>query len=308
MAFNLDSLTEYVDEQRTPLIGQAVLSAKTSKLLNLATGVKGKATLNKVTNAVIFGDGSTCGWDAAGTTTVSQREIETGLIKINKVYCDKDLLKYWASYGVKVAAGQKTLPFEQEFINLELQGIASALETAIWQGDTDSANANLNKFDGLIKIIDAEGTVVSATNTGITAITEANVITIVDNVFRAIPAKLLDKDGVIIACSVDTFRKYVVALRSANLFHYVYDMEKGMELTIPGTMIKLVGLNGLNSTDRLFAFQTDNVFYGTDLEGDNEKFEFWYSQDNREFRLVVEFNAGVQVAYPDEIVEFTLAD
>ena len=46
----------------------------------------------------------------------------------------------------------------------------------------------------------------------------------------------------------------------------------------------------------------DNFVYGVDLAGDEEKFELWYSQDNREFRLAIEFNAGVQVAYPDAVV------
>ena len=45
-----------------------------------------------------------------------------------------------------------------------------------------------------------------------------------------------------------------------------------------------------------------NLFYATDLQGDEEKFELWYSQDNREFRLAIEFIAGVQYAFGDEIV------
>lgn len=305
MSLNLTELTAYVDEQREPLIGKAVLGAKSAKLLTLQTGVKGKAALNLVEHEVEFGDGSDCGWDEAGETKLSQREIEVGMIKINKAFCDKKLAKYWTGYKVKVAAGQKSLPFEEDFVQGQLDAIATALETAIWQGDTDSVDENLNKFDGLIEIIDNASGVISAVNTGLTDITEANVITVIDNIFRELPASLLDKDNVVIMAGVDTFRKYVIALRSANLYHYTYDMDKGMELVIPGTQIKLIGVNGLNGTDRLFAFQTSNVFYGTDLENDEEKFELWYSKDNREFRMAVEFNAGVQIAFPDEIVEFT---
>ena len=33
-----------------------------------------------------------------------------------------------------------------------------------------------------------------------------------------------------------------------------------------------------------------------------ETFDLWYSKDNQEFRLAVKFNAGVQVAFPDEVV------
>ena len=307
MAINVSALTAFVDEQKMSLIGKSVISAKSAKLLNLQTGVKGSAAINILNNTTVFGDGSACGWSEAGTSVLSQRKIETGAIKINKSYCDKTLLKYWAGYDVKVAAGNKSLPFEQEFINAEIEGVAAALEVAIWQGDTTSGSANLNKFDGLIKIFDATTGVIDATNTDFTSITEANVITVVDNVFKAIPAELLDKDDVVIVCGADTFRKYVVALRTANMFHYVYDLEAGMELVIPGTSIKLTAVNGLNGTDRLFAFQTSNVYYGTDLEGDEEKFAFWYSQDNLEYRLSIEFVAGVQVAFPDQVVSFIKA-
>ena len=77
-----------------------------------------------------------------------------------------------------------------------------------------------------------------------------------------------------------------------------------MEMNIPGTSVKMIGVNGLNGTKKVYAGQLSNFYFGTDMLGDEEKFEFWYSQDNREFRLAVEFNAGVQVAYPNEIVKY----
>ena len=45
-----------------------------------------------------------------------------------------------------------------------------------------------------------------------------------------------------------------------------------------------------------------NMFYGFDEQGADNDFKFWYSADNDDYRLRIVFNAGVQVAYPDEIV------
>ena len=60
------------------------------------------------------------------------------------------------SIEVRVAAGQKTLPFEEDFMNGIVEGVAAALEKAIWQGDTSqSSKPNLNKFDGIVKIAGA---------------------------------------------------------------------------------------------------------------------------------------------------------
>ena len=138
MAFNVEELTQYVDEQRVPLIGRTVRSGKTAKMLNLQTGVKGKSALNILNSTTTFGDGSTCGWNAAGASKLSQRNIETGQIKVNIAFCDKELLKYWAGYGVKVAVGDKTLPFAEQFIADQINNISKQLEVAIWQGDTTS--------------------------------------------------------------------------------------------------------------------------------------------------------------------------
>lgn len=90
----MTSLPEYVEQHRLPLIAEAVLKAKSASLFNLQTGVKTTAALNLLSTDAEFGDGSTCGWDEAGTSTLSQRNIETGQIKINMAYCDKDMLNY----------------------------------------------------------------------------------------------------------------------------------------------------------------------------------------------------------------------
>ncbi len=57
-----------------------------------------------------------------------------------------------------------SVPFEQEFADKKAKTIAAQLETSIWQGDTDSVNVNLNKFDGLVKLIGAASGVVEAKN------------------------------------------------------------------------------------------------------------------------------------------------
>ena len=58
MALNVETIKGYVDEQRLPLIGKAVLNAKSAKLFNLQTGVKSTAALNLLDTTVVFGDGA----------------------------------------------------------------------------------------------------------------------------------------------------------------------------------------------------------------------------------------------------------
>lgn len=288
------TLPAYVEQKRLPLIKEAVLKAKSASLFNLQSDIKTDAALNLLTTDVQFGDGLTCGWDEAGTQTLSQRILKTGNIKINMAYCDKAMLKYWTQYQIRVAAGQKTLPFEEDFVSAVVENVKEAVEIAIWQGDTTSATNNLKYFDGLLKILKNDAGTVDVVITGASAYDD------IMAVYNAIPEKVLE--GASILVGADTFRKFVNELVAKNYYHYSGENLNG-EIYLPGSQVKVIAVNGLNGTDKIVAGQLDkNFFYGVDMVNDEEKFELWYSQDFREFRLAIEFNAGVQVAFPDEVV------
>ena len=297
---NVSSLTQYVDEQRLPLIRKAVLAPKSADLFNLQTGVKSKAALNILTTSVVFGDGSACGWNPNGTNTLSQREIEVGKVKVNMNFCDRTLLDYWAGYEVKVAAGKEVLPFEEAFVADILAHVNEEVEKAIWQGDKEGSG-NLTIFDGLLKILNAEGDVIKKA-----AVSGNNIAQEVYDAYASIPLEILHTASIV--CGEDTFRAYIGELNSANLYHYDPKVDEGMSIVIPGTSTRIYGVPGLNGTKKIIAGDLKgNFFYGTDLEGDQEVFDLWYSKDNQEFRLAIKFNAGVQVAFPDQVVVKTIA-
>lgn len=293
------SLPAYVEQNRLPLLRESMLEGITTRMLSLQTGIKTSAALNILSTDVSFGDGSTCGWNEAGSQTLTQRELTTGQVKINMAYCEKNLLGKWAEYQVKVSATDKELPFESDFMDGVRDAIRGAIEKAIWQGDTSSSDVNLNKFDGLLKVIGASSPIteaIAATTSKRDAVTQ---------VLLAIPAKALKEDTVIFA-SPEFVAAYGQELVAANLYHYVAGDDFDT-VRIPGSKVRLVAVAGLSGTNKLVAGRLSNMFLGVDLQDASEVFDFWYSQDNREFRLAVEFNMGVQVAFPDEIVLATIA-
>lgn len=293
MALILTGLPSYVEERRLPLIKEAVLKAKTASLFNLQSDIKTAAALNLLQTDVEFGDGLACGWEDKGTSTLSQRILTTGHIKVNRGFCERDFLKFWSGYLIRVAAGQQTLPFEEYFVSAIVDNVKAAIEKAIWQGDTASSDNKLKWFDGMLKILGAADGVVSAT-------TAASAYDAIKNVYLAIPEKVLDK--AVIFVGADTFRTYMQEMVEKNYYHYAADGMPVEEFILPGSNTRVIAVNGLNGTGKIVAGSLDNMFYGCDMMGDEEKFELWYSQDFREYRLAIEFNAGVQVAFPDEIV------
>lgn len=294
MAVDLTSLPLYVEQERLPLIKKAVLSAKSASLFNLQTDIKTSAAINLLSvNPTLQAGG--CGWNDAGSAKLSQRQINTKMLKINQSFCDKDFLKYWTSYQVKVGVGKETLPFEEYFTSSIIDSVKTGIERMIWQGD-DSAN----QFKGILPILAAEEEVVAVEVTEGTSAYEA-----VKATYAAIPEEVLE--NAVIFVGADTFRSYMMEMVEKNFYHYAADGADAQEFIVPGTNTKVIAVNGLNGTKKIVAGDPANFFYGCDMMNDAETFELWYSKDNREYRLAVQFNAGVEVAYPSEIVVATLA-
>jgi hypothetical protein len=315
MALDLTGLTNYVKENELQLTSAAIFSAKTASLIeaqgNVQVGIKSAETINVMTTDAVFQAGGTCGFNSSGTTTITQRTITVGKIKIQESICPKVFEAKYTQKALREGSSYDYMAYGAEYSAQKVERIGAALETAIWQGDTGSGNAQLNKFMGIGTIIDAlgfggAGDPIAGNTGGLTTLTSSNVIAAVDGVFAALPAALLDKSDVVIFCGNDTFREYVIALRNQNLFHYPVDAAN-MELVVPGTAIKLIGVNGLNGTDKMFGLSMANLYLGTDLLNEQDRFELFYAKEADEMRFVVEFKMGVQVAFPDEVVYFKLA-
>lgn len=293
LSYNVQALPNYVDQMRPDLIAKSVMGAKSADLFSLITGVKGPTALNLISSEIEFGDGAACGWDEAGSTSLSQSILTPRALKINMSICDKTLLNKWAGYLVKVQANKldRDLPFEEYFMNDVIRNVKAGIETMIYQGDSSSATAV--EFDGLLKILGA-GSPVTVTTTG-------TAYQFVKDIAMAMPASILDKEDLVILVGMDVYREYIQDLVSSNFYHY--DPQNGEnEYMLPGTNIRVIGVNGLNGTDKGIGASLSNLFYGVNMEDGDEVFDLWYSKDNREFRLAIEFVAGVQVAFDDEVV------
>jgi len=316
MAFSVSSLANYTKENEASLVTSSVLGAKTAALIksagNVMVGVKSAETINIMDTDAFFQAGGTCGWNASGTTSFTQRTVTVGKIKVQEALCPKTLESKYLQKALPTGSQYDSIPFEQDFSDKKAKTIAAQLETAIWQGDSASANGNLNKFDGLIKLIGAAAGVVDANVSGfisgapLTSITAANVVSLMDGVYKAIPAKVVSTEDMVIVCGVDTFRTYTIALKNANMFNYSFDGKADSEFVLPGTSIRVIALNGLNGTNDVYALRLSNLFLGTDLLNEEEKFEIFFAKEADEVRFAAEFKMGVNIAFPDEIVKVAI--
>ena len=315
MALSFSGISAYTKQDIAPLLTEAVFSAKTQSLIKsggiLLPKTKSSVAVPKLATLANF-QADACGWNASGTTTISQATISVGKIKVEEAICTKDFEAYFTQEALKAGSTYEDFgwaEFSTKFTEQKNKMIAKQLEIGLWQGDTDSSSENLKRFDGLMKIIDA-GSPVNANVSGyvsggpISQITAENVVSALNGVYKAIPVEIVDADDLKVFVGNDTYRLAVLAYQALNLYNYKVDAQADQTFIIPGTNVELVAVNGLNGTGDIYATTLSNIAMAFDLEAEEENYKIWYSQDFNEVRYRVAFKLGVGVAYTSLCVKF----
>lgn len=303
MGYDISTLPKYVEQRRELILRKAILEGDTIRRMRKQTGIKTSAALNYLNTTPVIQDGNACGFTPQGDAKFSQRQINTAIMKVNMEFCDRDLLDAWTQYQVTIAATENKMPFEEEIIRDILSKIAKVSDRQVWQGDTASSDANLAFYDGLLKLANTEDGVIkvpiAAGGTAWDAIAA---------VYMAMPEELLEQEDARIFVSPALYRQFIQEIVAKNYYHYSGPQDAApKEFIFPGTNVSVASTPGLSGTQNIMAAAESNLFYGVDLENAREIVDAWYSKDADKFRLRILWNAGVQFAFPDEVVLGTIA-
>ena len=305
MAYSFTGLTSYTVQERLPLITNAVFSARSAALFTKQVGIKFAAALNLMDTDAVLQGGDACGYTSSGTTAFTQRNITVGRMKVQETLCPRALEQYWMQTQLTAGSNYEGVPFEQAFSEQKALRIAEALENAIWKGNT--------YFSGVNQLLNAaSGSTISGNTGAVSAsvgITTSNAISIFDGIYNQIPQAILTRNDLVIFCGWDNFRTLLGAFKSSQAVMYNQVDLAGLadgDIMYPGTNVRVIAVPGLTGTNRIVSSYLGNFFYGTDLLSDEEQFSIWFSKDNDEVRFQAAFKAGVQIAYPDLVVDFRL--
>ena len=308
MSLNVNGLTAYVDENKMALIKKAVLGGRTLRYINVQPDIKSSATIN-IINSDLVAQAGACGWDEDGTTILTQQTLSVCPLKVNESICLDTLEQYYTQKMMRPGSYNEDIPFEEIFASEKADKINALIDDLIWKGDT-SLTGQTGLCNGFIKLasVTFSGSVVNGNVSTYTAITASNVIAIVDEISSVIPTNILGMDDLHLFVGYDLYRTYALALRNANLFHYTGAENQGEDFSqmIPGTYIRVVAVRGLNGTNKAFLTSASNLYFGTDLLSDSEEFQIFYSNDYDEVRFRAKWKQGVQFAFPDYVVYFSL--
>lgn len=306
MSLNVSALSTYTDELKMELIKKSVLEGRTTQLITVQPDIKSAASINIIDSTLELQAGA-CGWNDAGSTALSQRDIAVCPIKVNESICLDTLESYYTQKMMQPGSYNEEIPFEQMFAEEKAGKISAVIDDIIWKGNVTGGTGNLALCDGFIELAGGSS-VVDGNTSSATAIDASNVIDLVDDMVTALPADIIDADDLHLFVGYDTYRLYSKALRDANLFHYTGAEDQGQEFSqmVPGTNVRVIAVRGLNGTNKMFLSRAANLYFGTDLLSDAEEFRIFYSEDNDEVRFRAKWKMGVQFAFPEFVVFFSL--
>lgn len=303
-----DQNADYIDELKDKLMAKMLFEGRTMEFAKVIPGVKNKITLNLLANEA-EPVAATCGWTPDPSkkyVNLDQKFLEVCPLEIKDAICPKDFEHLYLGMYMK---NNKEVPFEELIAESYINKAMNANEKMIW--DAGGCTDGLLKMIGIgANVIDASADVAGAS----TAIEAVNAL-----IANATPDILMHTDKIIYT-SYAMFNAYASELRAANLYIQANtDYNNGglanYELVIPGTDIKMVAIAGLdgvtvatgyavnNNKQAMLLTYKDNIVIGTDMLNDEETLDMWYSRDNDEVRVNIQYKLGWNFYFGEHIVK-----
>jgi hypothetical protein len=287
MSLVVTGLTAYAKAEGFPLIVSAVTRGNTANYANIVSGLKGTGLVPFLSSSVTLAAGGSCSFTNNGTSTFSEVEIAVKPVEFMEAICVGALEGKAMMYEVQ---GYEELPYAAQFLQDKADQISKKLDNLYWLGATGSGDV----FNGFV----AQATAASRLNT-ITGST-SNVYDAIDlaiDTAVAADSTFETSDTVAIFLNYAKFRALQKELVVKNYFHYnPANLEANMEITFPGTKIKVIPTEGLAGHSFLYLADTAHLHIGTALLSDTEGLNVYHDQITNNIYLRSQFYAGTGVS------------
>jgi len=294
MALDVSALTAFNNEIAGELLPKIVYGGSTMEYVTIKEGVKHQEPINlmEVDLQVQYG---TCVSTPSGSLTYSQRNITVCPRTSFDGICLKDMDKYYLGIAdLEPGSYNTTFKTAQVYSDLLVNQFQKSNDSFLWSGDAGCTDGGT----GLKTII--SGSTTGVVVAGGAAVTLANM----DAMLAALSSDVADREDLTFFMSVQGFRTYVTALRTANNFYFdpaSVDNRGGiLEMAYPFSPgVKVVGTTGLNGSARVVLGPAKQIVAGTDLMSDFSEFQLWYDINTDQLRHRIATKLGVNIAYPE---------
>lgn len=301
MALDLSKLADYTSEASGEHLTATIMEADTAKFIasngTLMVGVKNSEFIPFLDGDVtIQADGDNCGRNPIGNTSFDLGKINVVQLKSEENLCPKKLNKKWLNSLLRAGSQPYTeMIFANQIMALKANKISVLNEMAIWGGDVDSTDANLNKFDGFIKKFGEANIEVLPAGATLTERMQDALLTI--------PQHIKNADDFYIILSHQDAELLKLEQARANYF------KEGEAEKLFGTNARIIAVKGLENKDLFWYGRGRSYVLGTDLMGEleGEGASMEYSFETQNIYLDYHWALGVELIFKDELYVFKKA-
>lgn len=242
-----------------------------------------------------------CSFSATGEGALNQKTMEVCDLKVNLEYCATTFEANYLSAQLRPGSNNdEAVPasYAEFVVDYVAEKVSADLEMVMFQGDTGTASYPYSLCDGLVKLLDADNSVLGVT-ASVSDITSSNVIAELNKVLESVPAEVRNQPNfkIFVSQQIAFAYKQAQASTTGGLF-----MVGDKELNYLG--YRLIPTSGLLAK-QMIAFNSDKVFFLTDLTSDWDEIII-IPQRNisgaRTERFATSLKFGVNYLYGEEIV------
>lgn len=306
-SIDISALPNFINENSTDILTKAF--AKNNFLQSKISEVGGIKNSQKIHMMDLSLDwfkdvpGLTFDYDEASTVdlldkvlTVTPVEFNIALDarKLNTVY-----MGMYNGIGSYSTTDENTV-FQATLMNMLVEAIAADTENLLINSST-TKTGQLSYFDGLIKMIADDTSVVDLTNQGV--ITVNNVLDIVDAILASRNKNIITHDDQTMYMSFATFELLVIALRKANYFHYNQDDGQFAGFRFPTSNVWIMPLASFPENQIVFTIAR-NIIYGYDQKNDAQNFQSHYEWKDKQTLIRGSQKMGLQIHRGEYITNY----
>ncbi len=234
-----------------------------------------------------------CGFDATGTVTYTDKEVATKKYEIKHELCKDEFHQTFQAQaaGLFGAANEIPATIADAILLAMVENMGALVDTQIWQGTGVTGS-----FAGLLPQFEADGDVIDISGT---VSTVANVQGELSKVYLAIPDAIAGDADVVIVCAPNVARNY----KLSQVNNYMVGSPVG-DKTLDYIGIPVLSLAGLPA-NAILAYRRKNIAFLTGLEADlnNVSVKDMDESDlSGNIRTKIVFSAGVGYSFGSEIV------
>lgn len=262
-----------------------------------------KTVIRKLDTSGNIIQNAACDFTDSGTVTITEKVLTLEQFMVNRVECKSAFINAWSSAQLgRSAHNVNGVPaeFRDAVIDHYIKLVAQSTEVSIWRG----ANASAGQFDGFEVLFAADSDVIDIATP--VALTAANVISKIGEVYAAVPSALINSPELRIYINKKTYSLYQQALGAVGSGMGYSNLATVGEKPLDYLGVPIVVAPGM-SDDTIIAAERTNLFFGTSLLSDHNEVKVLDMSDtlgDDNVRFVMRFNAGIQYAYGSEVVMY----